>query len=85
MWCLSRLLPLIIHDLIPDNSPDWELFADLMKIVDIIFSPVIAQGTTVYLKILIKEYLQEFRRLYPNINLIPKQHFMIHYPGQIKR
>lgn len=55
MWCLSRLLPLIIHDLIPEDNHDWELFSDLMKIVDIIITPVIARETTFYLQILIKE------------------------------
>lgn len=85
MWCLSRLLPLIIYGLIPEDNPDWQLFSDLMKIVDIIITPVIARETTFYLQILIKEYLQEFRNLYPNTRLIPKQHFMIHYPAQIRR
>jgi hypothetical protein len=64
MWCLSRLLPLVIHDLIPEENPDWKLF---------------------YLAILIQEYLQEFKEAFPTINLIPKQHFMVHYPGQIRR
>ena len=31
MWCLSRFLPMIIHDLVPEDNPDWELFSDLMK------------------------------------------------------
>lgn len=85
MWCLSRLLPLVMHDLIPEENPDWKLFADLMKIVDLLFSPVIKKDTTFYLAILIQEYLQEFKEAFPTINLIPKQHFMVHYPGQIRR
>ncbi len=85
MWCLSRLLPIIIHDLVPEDNPDWELFTDLMKIVDILISPVIARETTYYLQLLIKEYLEEFRYHYPNTRLIPKQHFMVHYPAQIRR
>ena len=85
MWCLSRLLPIIIHDLVPEDDPNWEIFTDLMKIVDILMSPVIASKTTYYLKVLIKEYLEEFRNLYPDTRLIPKQHFMIHYPNQMRR
>ena len=85
MWCLSRLLPLVVHDLVPECNHDWELFTDLMKIVDIVISPVIARETTFYLRILIEEYLQQFRNIYTNIRLIPKQHFMVHYPSQIRR
>ncbi len=85
MWCLSTLLPIIIHDLVPEDNPDWELFTDLIKIVDILISLVIPKETTSYLQLLIKEYLEEFRYLYPNTRLIPKQHFMVYYPAQIRR
>ena len=82
MWCLSRLLPLIIYDFVPEHNPDWELFGDLMKLVDIVIAPVIRKETTYYLAILIKDYLEEFGHLYPDTKLIPMQHFMVHYPAQ---
>ena len=85
MCYLSRLLPLVIHDLMPKENPDWKLFTDLMKIVDLLFPPVIKKDTTFYVAILIQEYLQEFKLAFPTINLIPKQHFIVHYPGQIRR
>lgn len=85
MWCLARLLPLVLYDLIPESNTDWELFTDLMKIFDIVVSPIISRGTTFYLRLLIQEYLQEFKKTYPDVNLIPKQHFMVHYPAQIRR
>ena len=55
-----------------------------MKIFDLLVSPITSLGTTLYLRLLIPEYLQEFKKLYPDINLIPKQHFMVHYPRQIQ-
>lgn len=85
MWCLSRLLPLIIHDFVSKENDDWLLFTDLMKIVDLLLSPVIKKETTFYLSVLIKEYLEGFKAAYPTINIIPKQHFMVHYPSQIRR
>ena len=85
MWCLSRLLPFLIKEWIPSGNADWELYSDLMTIVDILFSPVIKRGTTVYLRLAISEYLERFKMLYPNLKLIPKQHFMVHYPNQIVR
>ena len=84
MWCLSRMLPLLLYRWIPKGNTDWGLFHDLMTVVDILFAPVIAKGTTTYLRLIISEYLQEFRDLYPH-NLIPKQHFMVHYPNHIAR
>ena len=54
MWCLSMLLPLIIHEWIPGGNCDWELFCDLIKIVDIVFAPIITKGTTTYLLNLFK-------------------------------
>ena len=44
MWCLYRLLPLIIHEWILEGNCDWELFCDLIKIVDIVFVPIITKG-----------------------------------------
>lgn len=76
---------MISHDLVPEDNPDWELFSDLMKIVDIVISPVIARQTTYYLQLLIKEYLEEFQNLYTNTRLIPKQHFVVDSPAQIRR
>ena len=54
------MLPLLLYQWIPEGNTDWELFCDLMTIVDIFFAPVIAKGTTTYLRLIISEYLQEF-------------------------
>ena len=85
MWCLARLLPLIIHDLIPEEDPNWQLYLDLMHIVDLVFAPITSKGATYYLRILIQDFLTDLKELYPGVNLVPKHHFMVHYPGQIRR
>ncbi|CAB4007939.1 uncharacterized protein LOC110246895 [Paramuricea clavata] len=74
-----------VHQWIPEENDDWALFSDLMQIVDLLFSPVVEKGTPIYLRLLISEYLDQFKKMYPNVRLIPKQHFMLHYPNQIKR
>ncbi|XP_076135690.1 uncharacterized protein LOC143118536 [Alosa pseudoharengus] len=43
------------------------------------------EGMTVYLKHLIIEHHQLFKELYPSKNLIPKHHFMVHYPRCIRQ
>lgn len=48
------------------------------------FSPVISEGMTIYLKHLICEHHTLFKELYPR-NLIPKHHFMTHYSRCIRK
>ena len=84
MWCLSRMLPLLIGDFVAEDDPNWENYLRLLKIEEIIF----AQQTTVqlaaYLSVLVAEYLENYTNLYEK-PVIPKQHYMVHYPNQIVR
>ncbi len=48
------------------------------------FCPVITEGMTYYLKHLIVEHHSLFKELYPHKNLIPKHHYMLHYPRCIR-
>ena len=78
MWCLSRLLPLIIGMSVPEDDAHWDNFLLLLKIVDIVFSPLLSRSDAAYLVFLIDDYLQTFVELYPLCNIIPKQHYMVH-------
>ena len=80
MWLFARLLPMIIGDLIPNDDEYWELFLQMMDIVDILFSPSITEDHAAYLTVLINDHHEEFRRLYPGHSVLPKQHFMVHMP-----
>ena len=84
MWCLARMLPLLIGDLIPVADDHWENFLRLLKIEDIVFAPRTTTQLAAYLAVLTEEYLLEFSELYER-RLIPKQHYMVHYPRQIVR
>ena len=79
MWCLLLVLPFLLGGLVDRKSQHWHLFILLREICSIIFAPVVTNGLAVYLKELIKEHHTLFRLLYDK-NLIPKHHFMIHYP-----
>ncbi|KAA0712534.1 hypothetical protein E1301_Tti019070 [Triplophysa tibetana] len=81
MWCLLLVLPFLMGDLIDPNSPHWHLYLLLREICDIIFAPVVKKGLAVYLKQLIIDHHTHFKFLYPDRNLIPKHHFMTHYPS----
>ena len=84
MWCLARMFPLLIGDLVPEGDKNWENLLNLLHIEEILFAPVTSVPLAAYLAILIKDYLENFKELYSQ-NIIPKQHYMVHYPNQIVR
>lgn len=85
MWCLARLLPLIIGNEIPDDNDNWCNYLLLLDILDYIFAPSLTPQSVAHLKILIDEHHQAFKRLYPDCPITPKMHYIIHYPDLILR
>lgn len=84
-WCLLRNAPLIFGDLVERADTCWQLLLLLIQIVNIVFSPIVTHGMTCYLKHLIFEHHKLFKSIFPEHNLIPKHHHMIHYPSCIRR
>jgi hypothetical protein len=78
-YCLFRLLPLMIGDLVPAGNAYWELYLELREIADLLF----AQRWTVAMiesyKTLYADHLLHFKQLFPTFSLIPKHHFLLHY------
>jgi hypothetical protein len=85
MWCLGRYLPLLIGSFIPEQDEKWVLYIQLLEIVDIVFSPVINAQFAAYLQELINDHHENFVRLYPHASVIPKMHYLIHYPRTMLR
>ena len=82
---LSHEFPLIIGDKVPETDPHWKLFLLLLKICSIAVAPSCTYDGIAYLEIIIEEYLCTFRELYPLIPLRPKDHYLIHYPSQMRK
>lgn len=61
-WCLLRNMPLLFGDLVLRDYKHWYLLLLLLQIVNIIFSPVLTEGMTIYLKHLITEHQQLFKK-----------------------
>lgn len=80
MWCFGRLLPLMIGEKIEENNPHWDNFLLLLSIVDYCLAPVISKHWTAYLRMIISDHHEEFKKLYPSFRLTPKMHYMVHYP-----
>ena len=85
MLLLATYLPLLIGDLIPEDSEHFLLFLILLRICSIAISWEIPPEVLGYLGTLIEEYHSKFKKLYPSAHFIPKQHYMVHYPSQILR
>lgn len=84
-FCLIRNVPLIFGDIVPGGNAHWRLLLLLLQIINVVFSPVITEGMTVCLKHLIIDHHKLFKELYPHRNLIPKHHFLVHYPSAIRK
>lgn len=63
----------------PDDDEHWQLFLQLMDIVDLLLSPNTSDDHASYISALISEH-HDFCRLYPDKRIIPKMHFMVHMP-----
>ena len=85
MWCLSRYLPLLIGDLVPEDDNDWLNFLHLLDIVDYILAPVCSEEVVAYLEHLIETFLLEFKASYPHCSITPRMHYLVCYPQLILR
>ncbi len=83
-WNFLRLLPLIIGDRVKDTADDvWQLTLQLKDIVDMICAQKISVPQVAYLDVLIQEYLESRKTLFPETGLKPKHHYLRHYPEMI--
>ena len=80
-----RLLPFILCSLVNVSDGYYKLLEEQIAIVQIVFSPVVSVDTLNVLRVLIAEHLSRFKHQFPNANIIPKQHYMIHIPTMIKQ
>ena len=81
-----RLIPFFLSQLHIDWEDLYYQFAiELLEINQLMFSPVISSSGIQHLSQLIEEHLHQFKILFPEKNILPKQHYMIHVPNMIKK
>lgn len=85
MWCLLHIFSFLVKDKVSDDDPYLRLVLNLNQVNEIIFAPKIQLSSLPYLHKLICHHLQEFKKLFPNENLIDKHHHMMHYPLLIEK
>ena len=79
-----KYLLFCLTNTIPNNNPFYQLLLQITSIVQISFSPVISKGTIKELQDLIERHLLLFKELFPDVNVTPKMHYMLHIPRQIE-
>lgn len=84
-WCLARYLPMVLGNCIPEEDEKKQLYLLLLEIVEIVFSPLISPNQASYLQRIIEEHHESFKEQYPNTSIIPKMHYIIHYPRTMLR
>ena len=83
-WNFLRLQPVIIGDRVQNLTDDVrQLTLQLKDIVDMACAQKISVSQVAYLDVLIQEYLESRKLLFPESNLKPKHHYLRHYPGLI--
>lgn len=85
MWCLGRLLPLMIGDKVPEDNDHWLNFVRLRDIMDYLLAPVLTPDCIGYLKVQVQDHHETFKSLYPDCSITPKMHYLIHYPECIEK
>lgn len=83
-WTLLRFLPFFIGHIVPENEPSWLLILDLKDIVELVVAHVHTSETIAYLEAKIYDHRQRYLELFPNVKLLPKHHFLEHYPQMIR-
>lgn len=82
MLVLLKILPFLFNSV--EGNQFVKFLLELIEIVQIIFAPVISLYTVSNLKVLIEQHLKHMKELFPEINITPKHHYLIHIPSQIK-
>lgn len=84
-WTFLRLLPLIVGERVkfPWKDDVWLLLLHLRRIVNIICAPKITTNLIAILRQLIIDYLDLRQHHFPDHSLLPKHHYLSHYPNLI--
>lgn len=87
MIVLMRLLPFFLVDKLncAFNNPYIHFLIELCELTLILLSPLISYESVQMLKLMISSHLKQFKELFPEKNVIPKQHYLIHLPSTIEK
>lgn len=83
-WSLIRFLLLLVGNKVPEDEPAWQVLLNLKDIVELVVAPVHTHESLAYLDSKISEHGKRYQELFPNVKLLPKHHYLEHYPKLIQ-
>lgn len=83
VWLLLRSFPFLVSEKIAARDPHVQLIVDLLRVMEIVFAPKILKSLIPYLRNLIKDHIESFKRIFPDVNPINKMHHAMHHPDCI--
>ena len=84
MLSLFRYLPVILGPFIPMGDRHWALFLQLQRLVNIAYAPSLTDSMLDYFEELYEDHMLLYKKLYPEIPVKPKQHFLVHLKTIVK-
>ena len=82
-WCLIRLIPLLIFDVVDVSEAARKLLLLLRDIIELVCAPRIFFNQVMFLNRLVKLYVEERMHLFGDVPIRPKHHYLLHYPWLI--
>lgn len=85
-WCLLRVLPFLVSDIVSENDEYLQLILLMNRINEIVFAPRLDVSILPYLSELIQDHENLFRKLFAGtVDAINKLHHLRHYPNCIRK
>jgi len=79
-----RVFPFVFEPLISIENEYFKFVLDLVGIMQFLYSPVIRKTTITELDKKVQRHFTTFKELFPDKNLLPKHHFILHLVKSIK-
>ncbi|XP_028332484.1 uncharacterized protein LOC114481687 [Gouania willdenowi] len=83
-WSLLRFLPFFIGQRVPLDEPAWQVILDLKDLVELAVAPEHTTQSIAFLEAKICDHRYRLKEVFPAMKLLPKHHFVEHYPQMIR-
>lgn len=84
-WTLHQFLPFLVGSLVLEDELAWLILMDVKDITELVAAPVYTDDSLAFLERKIKAHRQRYQELFPDIKLLPKHHYLEHYPQMIRQ
>lgn len=74
----------MIGNTVPEGDGAWTVLMDLKNIVELVLSPAFDDSSIQYLQAKIQDHRAILQEVFPEFTLLPKHHYVEHYPELIK-